>query len=153
MKAWLRPLAAAFAVLLCAVDAAAGVRVDDTGTVVSAPVVPMRWRQLVPGRGADHTVEADLRVALRLNTAPFMNQSVRLYMVLAPVPGDPVTASWRTQGRLLAGSVRSGARAVVYEGRITAPVLEETLDLHLATDGRNFTGTQSLQFTFEIDTP
>lgn len=147
--------AAALVALAClGADAgAATVRVDDTGTVVSAPVVNMRWRQLVPGQGADHTVEANLRVALRLNTAPWLNQNVRLYMVLAQVNSEPVVASWRTQGRLLPGTVRSGSRAMVYEGRITAGVLEETLDLHLATDGRNFLGTQSLQFTFEIDMP
>lgn len=146
-------LVLALAALLAAEPALAGVRVDDTGTLVSAPVVPMRWRQLVPGRGADHTVEADVRVAVRLNTSPWVNQSVRLYMVLAPVNGQSVVANWRTQGRLLAGNLRSGSRAVVFEGRISGPVLEETLDLHLATDGRNFAGTQALQFSFEVDTP
>lgn len=150
-----RVAGAALALVLLAADAAAGaaVRVDDSGTVVSAPVVNMRWRQLVPGRGADHTIEADLRVAVRLNTAAWLNQSVRLYMVLAQVTGEPVVARWRTQGRFIAGTVRSGSRAVVYEGRIASPVLEETLDLHLAMDGRNFGGTQTLQFTFEIETP
>jgi len=150
-----RCLAAGVLALAClSLDAgAAPVRVDDTGTVVSAPVINMRWRQLVPGQGADHTVEASLRVALRLNTAPWLNRDVRIFMVLAQASSEPVVASWRTQGRLLAGTVRSGSRAVVYEGRITAGVLEDSLDLHLATDGRHFLGTESLQFTFEIDTP
>lgn len=145
----------ALATAIAAASSAAGasVRVDDTGTVVSAPVVPMRWRQLVPGRGADNTVEAQLRVALRLNLAPWVNQQVRLYMVLAPVNTETVVASWRTQGRLLAGTLRSGSRALVFEGRVPAPVLQETIDLTLATDGRALVGTQALQFSFEIDTP
>jgi hypothetical protein len=146
-------LVLALAVAATCTPAAASVRVDDSGTIVSAPVVAMRWRQLVPGRGADHTVEAQLRVALRLNLAPWVNQHVRLYMVLAPTGRQPVQASWRTQGRLLAGTLQSGARALVFEGRVPGPVLEETIDLALATDGRALVGTESLQFSFELDTP
>ncbi len=133
--------------------AAASYRVDDTGTVVSQSVVPMRWKQLVPGRGADHSVEASLRVALRLNLARWVNQPVRLYMGLAPVVGEPVYASWRTQGRLLPASVRSGSRVLVFEGVPPAAFLEESLDLGLRTDGRALTSLQSLQFYFEVDAP
>jgi hypothetical protein len=74
-------------------------------------------------------------------------------MVLAPTGRQPVQASWRTQGRLLAGTLQSGARALVFEGRVPGPVLEETIDLALATDGRALVGTESLQFSFELDTP
>jgi hypothetical protein len=153
VSAGLRAALAGLALALPCVPAAASVRVDDSGTIVSAPVVNMRWRQLVPGRGADHTVEAQLRVALRLNLAAWVNQPVRLYMVLAPVSGESVVASWRTQGRLLAGSLRSGARALVFDGRVPAAVLEETIELTLATDGRALASPQTLQFTFELDTP
>ena len=104
-------------------------RVDDSGTVLSQGVVPMRWKQLVPGRGADHSVEASVRVALRLNLARWVNQPVRLYMALAPVVSDAVHASWRTQGRLLPGALRSGSRVLVFEGVPHAALLEETLDL------------------------
>lgn len=133
--------------------AGAAARVDDSGTVVSQPVVAMRWRQPVPGRGADNTVEAQLRVALRLNLAPWLHQRVRLYMALAPVGSDPVQASWRTQGRLLAGTVRSGGRALLFEGPVGSARLEETLDLLLATDGRALVSSQTLQFYFELDSP
>jgi hypothetical protein len=134
-------------------SAGASFRVDDSGTVVNQGVVPMRWKQLVPGRGADHSVEADLRVALRLNLARWINQPVRLYMGLAPVIGEPVYASWRTQGRLLSTSLRSGSRVLVFDGVVPAPALEETLDMSLRTDGRTLTSPQSLQFYFEVDTP
>lgn len=140
---------AAFAPMACATT----VRVDDTGTVVSQALVPMRWKQLAPGRGADHTVQADLKVAIKLNLAKWTGQPVRLYMALAPVSSDPVYATWRTQGRLLAGSVRSGDRTLVFNGVVGAAVLEETIDLALRTDGRALVATQALQFYFEIDTP
>ena len=132
---------------------AATVRVDDSGSVVSQGVVPMRWKQLVPGRGADHSVEASLRVALRLNLSRWVNQPVRVYMALAPAAGEPVYASWRTQGRLLPGSLRSGTRVLVFDGVTPSPLLEETLDLSLKTDGRALVYPQSLQFYFEVDTP
>lgn len=132
---------------------AATVRVDDSGSVVSQGVVPMRWKQLVPGRGADHSVEASLRVALRLNLSRWVNQPVRVYMALAPAAGEPVSANWRTQGRLLPGSLRSGTRVLVFDGVTPSPLLEETLDLSLKTDGRALVYPQSLQFYFEVDTP
>ena len=128
-------------------------RVDDSGTVVNQGVVQMRWKQLVPGRGADNTVEAGVRVAVRLNLARWLNQPVRLYMALAPAPGEPVYATWRTQGRLLPGNLRSGGRALIFEGVVNAALLQETLELTLNTDGRTLVAPQSLQFYFEADTP
>lgn len=129
-------------------------RVDDTGTVVSDAVVPMRWKQLRPGLGTEHTVQASVRVAVRLNTLRWIRQPIRLYMALAPAAGSaPVEASWKTQGRWLPGSVRSGGRALVFEGVAGSALMEETLDLALHTDGRALASLQSLQFYFEIDTP
>lgn len=144
-------LAASMCATECA--AAATTRVDDSGTVVSQGVLPMRWRQLVPGRGADHSVQGSVRVALRLNLSRWLNQPVKLYMGLAPVAGEPIRAAWRTQGRLLPGTVRSGTRALVFDGIASAASLEETLELTLSTDGRALVSTQALQFYFEVDTP
>lgn len=132
---------------------AATIRVDDSGTVLSQGVVPMRWKQLVPGRGADHSVEAALRVALRLNLSRWVNQPVRIYMALAPAAGEPIYASWRTQGRLLPGNLRSGSRVLIFDGVAQAPTLEETIELSLRTDGRALVQPQSLQFYFEVDVP
>lgn len=129
-------------------------RVDDSGTRVSTPLVPMRWRHLVPGRGSDNTAEGQLQVALRLNVLPWLNQRGRIYMTLAPAPsGDSIRASWRTQGRLLPGSVRSGGRTVIYEGALPSPTIEETIELTLTADGRGLASPQALQFSFEIETP
>lgn len=128
-------------------------RVDDSGTMVSQSVLPMRWKQLVPGRGADHSVEASVRVALRLNLARWLNQPVRLYMALAPASGEPIYAIWLTQGRLLPGALRSGGRTLIFDGVANTASLEETLELTLRTDGRALISQQSLQFYFEVDTP
>ena len=133
---------------------AATFRVDDSGTRISSPLVPMRWRTLVPGRGSDNTAEGQAQVALRLNVLPWLNQRGRIYLTLAPAPsGDTIRASWRTQGRLLPGSVQSGGRTVIYEGALPSPTIEETIELTITADGRGLTSPQSLQFSFEIETP
>lgn len=131
--------------------AAATYRVEEVGTVVSEPVVKMRWRHLVPGRGADNTVEAGVRVDVRLNLAPWLNKPARLYMVLAPVNSDRVLVRWTTQGRLLPGSLYSGERALVYEGPAGPAVLNESLLLTMETDGERLTQQQNLNFHFEIE--
>jgi hypothetical protein len=150
-------LAAALGLFMAALPAsplhAAVVRVDDTGTVVNPAVAQMRWKQLVPGRGADQSVETSLRVALRLDLTRWVNQPVRMYMAMAPGTGDAITATWRTQGRLLPGSVRSGSRTLVFDGIASGPKLEETIDMVLRADGRTLNSQQSLQFYFEVDTP
>jgi len=35
---------------------AATYRIDDSGTLVSQPVTPMKWRQVVPSRTGDNAV-------------------------------------------------------------------------------------------------
>ena len=132
---------------------AATFRVDDSGTIVSEAVLPMRWKQLVPGRGADHAVEGSLRVAVRLNLSRWLNQPVRLYMALAPSTRDTVYARWSTQGRLLPGDIRTGTRTLIFNDVVRAAILEETIVLVLKTDGRTLVTPQELQFYFELDSP
>ncbi len=130
---------------------AATYRIDDTGTVVGQPVTPMRWRQLVPGRAGDNTVEGQLPVTVRLNLASWVGQRARIYMALAPTDGQQLVASWRTQGRLLPGQLRGGDRAVVFEGVVRDPFLTETLLLELTANGVLLERPQQLQFFFEIE--
>ncbi len=150
-----RPLVMTLAIALSYIcpSHATSTRVDDSGTIVSESVMPMQWAQLVPGRGADHNVYANVRIALRLNLARWLNQPVKLYMALTPSTGSSVAATWRTQGRLLPGDLRAGARTLIFNGVVQAATLEETLDLGLKTDGRTLVAPQTLQFYFEIDTP
>lgn len=131
--------------------AAATYRVDDTGTFLSQPVTPMRWRQLVPGRAGDNTVDGRVTVSLRLNLSTWVNRPARLYLALAPTEGDQIIATWRTQGRLLPGTVRGGGRTLVYEGLVREPFLQENIVLELTADGRTIDRAKSLQFFFEIE--
>lgn len=147
-------LCALTALALCATPAgaAATFRVDDSGTTISTPLAAMRWRALVPGRGADNTAEGQVQVNLRLNLQQWVNRPVRLYMALAPTPlTTALRATWRTQGKLLAGTVLSGQRSLIFEGSVAGGILLETLQLQLAADGRELTAPQSLQFSFEVE--
>ncbi len=142
------------AVLLAGVYAASHAstfRIDDSGTLVSQPVTPMKWRQVVPSRTGDNAVEGQLSVQLRLNLTNWVNRPARIFMALAPTEGEQLTATWRTQGRLLPGSLRSGGRTLVFDGVVRDPFLVETLQLNLVADGRLLTRTQHLQFFFEIE--
>jgi hypothetical protein len=88
---------------------------------------------------------------VRLNTAPWLNKSGRIYMALAEQTIGTVTAEWSTQGRLLPGSLVSGNRTLVYSGPIRTPLLEDTIALRISADGRRLVSPQRLQFYFEID--
>jgi hypothetical protein len=136
---------------MAAVSPAATFRIDEAGTVVSDPIVNMKWRNVAPGRTRENTVEATLRVDVRLNLAPWINKSSRIYMVLAPVSGERVRASWTTQGRLLPGTVHSGERALVYQGPAAPAILVESLLMALETDGERLTQSETLNFYFEIE--
>lgn len=153
MKARLLP--AAWAGLLALAAAcpaqAATYRVDDTGTFVSQPVTPMRWRQLAPGRSGDHMMEGRVSAALRLNLSAWVGRPARIYLSLAPTDGEQLVATWRTQGRLLPGTVRGGGRTLVFEGVVRESFLQESIVLDLMADGRKVERAQSLQFFFEIE--
>ncbi len=151
--AWILATGGVFiaALLTAPLVVAKAIRIDDTGTVVSDPVIGMKWKNLVPGRGANHTVEASTRVDLALNLAAWLNKRARVYMVLAPTADTQVIARWSTQGRLLSGSVRSGERTLVFDGLVSWATLRESIFLYLQTDGRYLTQVQSLDFYFEIE--
>jgi len=130
---------------------AATYRVDDGASVPQESTALLRWRQMVPSRSTDNVLEGGVAVAVRLNLAPWMNRSGRLFLVLPAQGVVPVKVAWLTQGRLLPGELAPGNRVLVYAGPVTAPVLEELLTLKIEADGSRLSGMQRLKFHFEID--
>ncbi len=131
---------------------AATYRVDDSATLPVESTALLRWRQAAPSRARDDTLEGATAVAVRLNLAPWLEQTARLYLVLPAQGTAAVRVSWLTQGRLLPGEISPGERVLVYQGPIASPVLEETLTLRIEADGSRLPGTERLRFHFEIDT-
>lgn len=130
---------------------AQSVRVDDTGTTVSEPLATMRWRQFVPGRVADNTVEGSVGVDLRLDVTGLLGRAGRLYMTMSPARETLVRARWTTQGRLLPGAMSSGERTLVYEGRIGPELATESLLMSFEADGASYAQPFRIQFSFEFE--
>ena len=123
---------------------------DDRGTTVLNPVVGMRWRAF--GRGtAGQAVTGTTRVMVHLATAPWIGRRARIYMALARASDVDVEAEWPAGGVLLAGSLVSAGRALVYDGTIREPALSDVLAMTLTTDGRRLTAATPLTFTFDIE--
>jgi hypothetical protein len=126
-------------------------RVDDSLTLPHESNQAMKWRSLAPNRTAGNAVEGTSVITIRLDTAPWMNKTGRIYMALPEQPIGQVTAEWTTQGRLLPGQLVSGNRTLVYAGPIKSGTLEDTIALKITADGRRLVAAQRLQFYFEID--
>ena len=149
MKRWSLPLVLA---ALAVVAHAAPVRLDDSLTHTVPPNVQMQWRMLPPSAGATGSMEAWVRVNVRLDTAPHAGRTGRVYMVLAQDSTSLVEASWTSQGRLLAGRVVSGERTLVYSGTLPA-ALADQLALRLRASPDWDSQNRRLNFHFELETP
>lgn len=147
----MKRLAVACAFLCAASANAATFRVDDSATLPSEAQTTMQWQSPSPGRGASNDVEGRSVITVRLNTAPWLNRNGKIFLALPAVPIGEVNAEWTTQGKLLAGQVRSGSRTLVYAGPIRTSLIEDTILLRVWTDGRRLGAPQRLDFQFEID--
>lgn len=124
--------------------------IDDSGTMVEMPTLPLVWS---PQRGGSYggLVTASTRVNLVLHLDSWLSREGRIYMVLPRGNGTPVRARWAGAGHLLAGELVSGQRALVYTGPITAPLLEDSMLMTIEADPRHLAQAQALQFGFEIE--
>ena len=143
--------ALALAAMLAASAQAATFRVDDSLSLPSETTTTMKWRSLAPNRVVGNAVEGTNIVTVRLNFAPWLNRTGKVYMALPEQPIGPVTADWTTQGKLLPGTLQSGNRTLVFAGPIRTSLLEDTIVLRLTADGQRLRAPQRLQFYFEID--
>ena len=126
--------------------------IDDSGTLPYNTNALVRWQSLAPTRGGrNDSMEGAATIQLRLNVAPWLNRNGRIFLVLPAQQPGPVQASWTTQGRLLPGQMQSGMRQLVYAGPITAPVINEVLNLKLVVDGSRMWQSYQLRFHFEMD--
>lgn len=127
-------------------------KVDDSASQVLDRMVAMEWDSAAPGPDpASHNVSGSVTVLVRLDVAPWRGRNGRIYMSLPLQPNGPITATWRTRGPLLPGSLRAGERRLVYTGPIDTPLIEDILQLQLQADGRRLGRNEQLDFSFEIE--
>jgi hypothetical protein len=128
------------------------ITIDDSGTQALEPAVVLRWKTATPSRSAaSNLMVGTTTLRVRLNVAPWLRRSGRIYLNLpAQMPG-PITASWIAQGRFLPGEVRSGNRMLVYAGPISTPVLEDVLKVQFSVDGTLIRRAFPVTFHFEME--
>lgn len=145
-------LAVAFAIIWASSAWAKTTTIDDSGTQALEPSVALRWKTSTPSRsGANNLMVGTTTLRVRLNVAPWLRHSGRIYLNLpAQMPG-PIAASWITQGRLLPGEVHSGNRMLLYAGPISTPFLEDVLKVQFSVDGTLIQRSFPVTFRFEME--
>ena len=130
---------------------AATVRLDDSLSHTVPPNVQMQWLPFSRGQGTASGMEAWVRVNIRINTRDWIGRNGRIYMVLPRDEASSIEAVWTTQGRLQAGRLLSGERALVHAGPITTPTLEDQLQVRLRSNADWQSNSRRLNFHFELD--
>lgn len=105
-------------------------RVDDSASTVEQPQPRMEWLQPRPGIAAD-AMSTQFWVNVRLDVRPWIGRQARIYLVLPPDETSPLELTWTTNGRLLAGRIVSGERALVFAGAIDSPTLQDRLSVQV----------------------
>ena len=149
----MRALAACGAILLLGSGAvlAETFPVDDSLSQVLDTNIRMQWESVAPGRGRSANVTGQTTVLVRLDVSPWQGRNGRIFMRLPPRAEAPIEARWTTRGRLQPGVLRSGERALVFAGPVSAELFEDTLVIRISTDGERLEREESLEFSFEIE--
>lgn len=147
-----RRTAAALLLALAAGAASAEThRLDDSLSHTVPPTAQMQWRPQTRS-DVDGGMEAWVRVNIRIDTQAWIGHSGRVYMVLPRDESATLEAVWTTEGKLLAGRLVSGERALVYAGPISAGTLSDQMLVRLRSGPDWQSASRRLHFHFEIDT-
>ena len=150
MRVFKRLLQVALGVLVAGSAMANPHRLDDSQSHTVPPNVQMQWLPMVRGQSASG-MEAWVRVNIRIDTREWVGRSGRIYMVLPRDQTSNIEAVWTTQGRLLAGSLVSGERSLVFAGTIPGATLEDQLQVRLRSNADWSSNSRRLNFHFELD--
>ena len=160
-------VASLLALSLTAPAIAQRVRLDDSPSPQQMYSLDLHWRPHEIGR-AIQAMFSDQPAALpplsgylpgvdiRLNTRDFVGQRVRIYLTL-PVAiagvqnARDIEISWHTRGQFLAGSLRPGHEALVFEGVIEQPVTVGVFDFVLAVEPGNLADSFVFEPHYELE--
>ena len=125
-------------------------QLDDSLSHTVPPTAQMQW---LPQTRADQDggMEAWVRVNIHIDTRDWIGRSGRVYMVLPRDETSTLEAVWTTDGKLLAGRLVSGERALVYAGNITTSALRDQMLVRLRSGPDWQSNSRRLNFHFEID--
>lgn len=125
--------------------------IDDSATLPYNAALALHWQQLEPRGHVNNLMVGTLQLRVRLNVAPWLKRSGRIYLVLPAQQPGGMTASWTTHGRLLPGHLTAGSRTLVYSGLVTTPFIEDVVQLTLTVDARRMGQAYPVNFRFEMD--
>jgi hypothetical protein len=123
---------------------------DDSLSHTVPPTAQMQWLPQTRGDQAGG-MEAWVRVNIHIDTQDWIGRSGRVYMVLPRDETASLEAVWTTDGKLLAGRLVSGERALVYAGNITTSALRDQMLVRLRSGPDWQSNSRRLNFHFEID--
>jgi hypothetical protein len=127
-------------------------RLDDSLSYTVPPNVQMQWLPFARGQMNAGGMEAWVTVNIRIDTRDWIGRTGRIYMVLPRDEASSIEAVWTTQGRLQAGRLVSGERALVYAGTIPGATLEDQIQVRLRSKADWTSNSRRLNFHFELDT-
>jgi hypothetical protein len=126
-------------------------RLDDSLSYTVPPNVQMQWLPFARSRMNSGGMEAWVTVNIRIDTRDWIGRSGRIYMVLPRDEASSIEAVWTTQGRLQAGRLVSGERALVFAGTIPGATLEDQMRVRLRSNADWTSNSRRLNFHFELD--
>ncbi|MFN3492894.1 MAG: hypothetical protein ACK40L_00145 [Hydrogenophaga sp.] len=126
-------------------------RLDDSLSHTVPPNVQMQWLPVARSQARSAAMEAWVTVNIRIDTRDWVGRSGRVYMVLSRDEASPIEAVWTTQGRLQAGRLVSGERALVYAGVLRGATLEDQMQVRLRSQADWQGASRRLNFHFEFD--
>lgn len=127
-------------------------RLDDSLSYTVPPNVQMQWLPFARGQMNAGGMEAWVTVNIRIDTRDWVGRSGRIYMVLPRDEASSIEAVWTTQGRLQAGRLVSGERALVFAGTIHGATMEDQMQVRLRSNADWTSNSRRLNFHFELDT-
>jgi hypothetical protein len=136
-------------------------RLDDSLSPRRQIDLDLQWKyQVNPDSLSDaefNAVTAQARnLDTRLDTSAYVGSEARIFLelpILVRGLDNPssLLLSWTTGGLFNAGRVTPGNRALIFEGRITQPVMRDTITFTFELDARHLHQPLRLEPVYEIE--
>jgi hypothetical protein len=136
-------------------------RLDDSLSPQQQINIELDWKHQTAGDELDvkefNTVTAHAHnVDTRLDTSDFVDTKARIFLALPILVrglNNPqrMTVSWTTNGLFQDGEVTPGNRRLIFEGKITEPVMRDIFNFTFEVDARFLTESLRLEPIYEIE--
>ena len=147
--------------LLCA--AALAERLDDSLSPQQQIDLQLDWKtnsiddDKLDDKEIHRVIAHANNVDTRLDTSKYVGKNVQIYLTL-PIQSRGLNSphglnfSWTTNGRFLAGQLTPGNRQLIFEGKVTQPLMIDNFHFSFELDARDLNQTLRLEPEYEIET-